>query len=114
MIKREGSCIALTGPVTLANVAAVLEEGRRHLGEGRRKQDEAVCKIDLAGVTEMDSALLALLLAWLRDAQQRERKLEIANPPESLRTIARLYGVDELLSGMGAMPAAEPGPARSR
>jgi len=114
MIKRDGPRIALAGPVTLANVAEVLAEGRRHLDEGRRRQDEGVRVIDLAGVTEMDSALLALLLAWLRDAQQRGRALEIANPPESLRTIARLYGVDELLSGIGGKPAAESGPARSR
>ncbi len=77
MIKRDGPRIALSGPVTLANVAEVLEEGRRHLDEGRRRQDEGVRVIDLAGVTEMDSALLALLLAWLRDAQRRSRPLEI-------------------------------------
>ena len=53
--------------------------------------------VDLGGVTEMDSALLALLLAWLRDAHSRDRPLEFVNPPESLRTIARLYGVDGLL-----------------
>jgi len=114
MIKREGTRLALSGPVTLANVAAVLAEGRRHLDEGRRRQDEGVRVIDLAGVTEMDSALLALLLAWLRDARRRERSLEIANPPESLRTIARLYGVDSLLTGVGGPAAAESATARSR
>jgi ABC-type transporter Mla MlaB component len=45
----------------------------------------------------MDSALLALLLAWLREARQHERALAFANLPESVRTIARLYGVDRLL-----------------
>jgi phospholipid transport system transporter-binding protein len=97
MMQRDGSRLALSGPVTLANVAEVLAEGRRHLDEGRRRQDEGVRVVDLAGVTELDSALLALLLAWLRDARKRERPLEIANPPASLRTIARLYGVDGLL-----------------
>ncbi|HEX9395145.1 MAG TPA: STAS domain-containing protein [Burkholderiales bacterium] len=114
MIKRDGNRLALSGAVTLATVAEVLAEGRRHLDEGRRRQDEGVRVIDLAGVTEMDSALLALLLAWLRDARQRERTLEIANPPESLRTIARLYGVDEVLAGVGGQPAAESPAARSR
>ena len=114
MIKRDGCRMALSGPVTLANVAQVLEEGRHHFEEGRRRQDEGVRVVDLAGVTEMDSALLALLLAWLRDARLRERPLEIANPPESLRTIARLYGVDSLLQGMDGVPAAAPGAAPSR
>jgi phospholipid transport system transporter-binding protein len=54
--------------------------------------------VDLAEVSEMDSALLALLLAWLRDARTREQTIAVANPPESLRTIARLYGVDRLIS----------------
>lgn len=90
MISREGARMALSGPVTLANVAEVLEEGRRHLQEG-------VERVDLSGVTEMDSALLALLLAWLREAKGRNRELALDNPPPALRTIARLYGVDTLL-----------------
>ena len=90
MIVREGARMVLSGPVTLANVAALLEEGRRHLEDG-------VDSVDLAGVTEMDSALLALLLAWMREAKSRERSLTLANPPQALSTIARLYGVDTLL-----------------
>ena len=97
MIRREGRRMLLSGPVTLANVAEVLLEGKQHFDDGRRRLDESVRVVDLGGVTEMDSALLALLLAWLRDAQGRDRALEFANPPESLRTIARLYGVDGLL-----------------
>jgi phospholipid transport system transporter-binding protein len=90
MIRREGARLVLSGPVTLANVAALLEEGRRHLAEG-------VQTVDLGEVSEMDSALLALLLAWLRDARARERPLQFTNLPDSLRTIAQLYGVDRLL-----------------
>ena len=97
MIRREGRRMILSGPVTLANVAEVLQEGRRHLDEGRRRADKGVGVVDLGEVTEMDSALLALLLAWLRDAQSRDRPLQFSNPPEALRTIARLYGVDGFL-----------------
>ena len=71
MIRRDGRRMVLSGPVTLANVAEVLLEGRRHLDEGRRRLDEGVRVVDLGEVTEMDSALLALLLAWLRDAVAR-------------------------------------------
>jgi phospholipid transport system transporter-binding protein len=90
MIRREGPRLMLSGPVTLANVAALEEEGRRHLEEGVRA-------IDLGEVTEMDSSLLALMLAWMRDARRRGAELAFANPPESLRTIARLYGVESFL-----------------
>jgi phospholipid transport system transporter-binding protein len=90
VIRREGARLVLSGPVTLSNVAALLDEGRRHLAEG-------VQTIDLGEVSEMDSALLALLLAWLRDARARDKSVVFANLPESLRTIAKLYGVDALL-----------------
>ncbi len=90
MIRRDGRRMIVGGPVTLANVAAVLEDGQRHLDEGVRT-------VDLGEVTEMDSSLLAALLAWLRDARSKERELSFANLPEGLQTIARLYGVERLL-----------------
>ena len=90
MMRREGSRIVLSGTLTLANVAAVLEEGRRHLAEG-------VGTVDLGEITELDSSALALLLAWLREAKAAGRALAFANLPESLQTIARLYGVEDLL-----------------
>jgi len=83
VIRRESGRIVVSGPVTLANVAAVLEEGVR--------------TVDLGEVTEMDSSLLAAIVAWLREARRAGRELAFANVPESVRTIARLYGVDELI-----------------
>jgi phospholipid transport system transporter-binding protein len=90
MIRRDGRRMVVGGPVTLANVTRVLEEGRRHLEEG-------VQTVDLSEVTEMDSSLLAAMLAWLRDAKSLDHDIAFANLPESLQTIARLYGVDSLL-----------------
>ncbi|TMH85999.1 MAG: STAS domain-containing protein [Betaproteobacteria bacterium] len=90
MIRREGRRIVVSGPVTLANVTRLLEEGRRHLEEG-------VQSVDLGEVTEMDSSLLALVLAWLRDAKARGQQVSFTNLPASLQTIARLYGVEGLL-----------------
>ena len=90
MIRRDGRRIVVSGPVTLANAAKLLEEGRQHFAEGAGT-------VDLGEVTEMDSALLALSLAWLRDAHEAKRELAFANPPEALQTLSRLYGVEELL-----------------
>ena len=95
MIRRDGGRIIVSGAVTLANVASVMEEGRRHL-------DEGVSTVDLGEVTDMDSSLLAMLFAWLRDARAHQREVAFANLPESVQTIARLYGVD------GLIPAASP------
>ena len=90
MIRREGPRITVSGPVTLATAAQLLEAGRQHLAEGVRT-------VDLGEVTEMDSALLALALAWLRDARAAKRELAFANLPEAFQTLSRLYGVEDLL-----------------
>jgi len=90
VIRREGRRLVVSGPVTLANVAKLLEEGRQHLAEGAGT-------VDLGEVTQMDSALLALSLAWLRDARAAKRELAFVNPPEALQTLSRLYGVETLL-----------------
>jgi len=95
VIARNGATLTLSGPVTLENVGDVLEEGLQQIREGVRT-------VDLGGVTELDSSLLAMLLAWLRAARQRESEIAFVNLPQGLETIARLYGVDGLLPSAGA------------
>jgi len=95
VIGRDGTTLTLSGPVTLENVAQVLQEGLQQIREGART-------VDLGGVTELDSSLLAMLLAWLREAKQRNAETAFANLPQGLETIARLYGVEGLLPSAGA------------
>ncbi len=95
MIRREGERMIVSGALTLANVAAVLREGSAAIGEGVRT-------VDLGEVGELDSSALALLLAWLREAKRQNRDLAFANLPQGLTTIARLYGVAELLPSASA------------
>jgi len=90
MIRREGERLLVSGPVTVANVAALLEEARAPLAEGVRS-------VDLGEVTELDSSLLALLLAWMREARARGGTLTFSRLPSDLGTLAQLYGVAELL-----------------
>jgi len=90
MIRREDGRMVVSGPVTLANASQVLEEGYAGIRAG-------AAAIDLGEVTELDSSLLALLLAWLREALRLGRTLAFSNLPEGLATIARLYGVVEFL-----------------
>ena len=90
MIQREGERMLVDGPVTLANVTQVLEDGYAAIRAGANA-------VDLKGVTELDSSLLAMVLAWLREAAQAGRTLRVDNLPGGLITIAQLYGVDELL-----------------
>lgn len=53
--------------------------------------------IDLAGVAKVDSAAVALLLAWQRAAHAQGGCLALANVPPALASLATLYGIDALL-----------------
>jgi phospholipid transport system transporter-binding protein len=92
MIKREGDRLVVSGPLTLSTVTAALGEGNEAIAQGART-------VDLGEVGELDSSALALLLAWLREAKRRNASLSFTRLPEGLTTIARLYGVAELLPG---------------
>lgn len=98
MIRREGDRMHVSGALTLASVAAALEEGNAAIASGVRS-------VDLGEVGDLDSSALALLLAWLRQAKRANRELEFTNLPQGLTTIARLYGVADLLPAAPA-PAA--------
>jgi phospholipid transport system transporter-binding protein len=86
----DGRC-ALQGPVTMATAPQVLEESARVFSG-------AHIVVDLAGVTEVDSAAVSLLLEWRRQARTANRTIEFANVPVNLQSLAVLYGVSELLA----------------
>ncbi len=95
MIQRDGDRMIVSGALTLASVGAELAQGKAAIAAGARS-------VDLAGVGELDSSALALLLAWLREAKRIGAELRFANLPQGLTTIARLYGVAELLPAAAA------------
>jgi phospholipid transport system transporter-binding protein len=78
------------GPVTMDNVEAVLQQGSARFGAG-----EVI--VDLAGVTEVDSSAVSLLLQWVREAQAGGRSVRYVNLNPSIRSLAVLYGVIDLL-----------------
>ena len=53
--------------------------------------------VDLKGLTEVDSAALSLLLEWRRAAARENRRIEFANVPANLNSLAQLYGVADLI-----------------
>ena len=52
---------------------------------------------DLAAVNEVDTAAIALLLDWQRQAQSCGGKLALSNVPADIASLAKLYGIDGLL-----------------
>lgn len=87
-----GAGLAVSGGMTLATAASLLNAGINALGGAGE------FRFDLSGVTEIDSSGLAVLFAWQRAAQAQGKTLQIVNPPRNLISLAQVYGVDELLS----------------
>lgn len=54
--------------------------------------------IDLSGVERANSAGVALLLEWRREAQRRGIALELDGLPEAVLRVARLSGVEDVLA----------------
>ncbi len=95
MITQEGDRLLLQGPVTIATVSALLAQARTLLAPG-------VAVLDFAGVTDVDSAAVALALECLREARRRKLALSLANLPEAMQHLAELYAVSELLQADAA------------
>jgi phospholipid transport system transporter-binding protein len=85
----DGRC-TVQGPVTANNVLSLLAQGAERFAGSR-------VTVDLSGVTEVDSSALSLLLEWRREAVRNGREIRYHNLPASLRSLADLYGVTELL-----------------
>ncbi len=82
----------MDGAITISNVAALAETGKQQLG------DSGELVVDLGGVTEVDSAALSLLFEWQREARRRGIKISFRSLPASLKSLATLYGVSELIA----------------
>lgn len=54
--------------------------------------------LDLSGVAQVDSSVLALIMACQRVAAQHQRKLLISGLSDNITTLADLYGVDFILA----------------
>lgn len=90
MIEVTGQRLLVTGPMVIDSAAALKKAGDGAVAEG-------AAVVNLSAVTDADSAAVAVLLSWLRVAQERKQILSIVNPPASIRSLATLYGVAELL-----------------
>ena len=91
IILHEGEQLRVEGSITIDNVVSVIARGMGLLDRGD-------VTIDLAGLTEADSSVVSLLLEWRREAARRNRQVHIANMPENLQSLVRLYGVSELIN----------------
>ena len=86
----EGERWAPAGALTMDSVATVL-------AASVETPLPASGIIDLERIDAVDSAGVALLLAWKRRAAAEAKPVAFAHLPASLDSLARLYDVEELL-----------------
>ncbi len=81
----------VSGEILMDNANAVLEESN-----ALNVMEDL--QINLSQVTDVDTAALSLLMEWQRRAQAAGKKVSFTHLPESLMSLAKLYGVADFIS----------------
>jgi len=68
------------------------------LAQALTREPDGGAVIDASGLQQFDSAVLAVLLECQRIAQAWGKGFAVRNAPAKLLALARMYGVDALLS----------------
>jgi len=90
VIANNDGWMVVKGNLTMETVPAMFEAGIQHLAS----ED---LRVDFSQVNTVDSAAVSMLLGWTRAAQRSQQNLCVKALPEDLLSLARLYGVAELL-----------------
>jgi phospholipid transport system transporter-binding protein len=77
----------------MGSVPHVLDQAK-HLFKGKQG---TITVVDLAEVRRIDSAGLALLIEWSRQAQRRGVSIHFENIPSQMWAIVTVYGLEEVL-----------------
>ncbi len=88
---KDAQTFRISGELTLDTAKAVMAETQT-LFDPAPKLD-----IDLTDVSRADSAALALLITWMRQAKQSDKTISFRNLPTQMRAIAGASGLDEFL-----------------
>jgi phospholipid transport system transporter-binding protein len=89
-----GEVLRLQGGLTFETIPTVLAESAEYAS---RPDLPDRLTIDFSGITNVDSAAVALLLDWRRMAAKRAKTLVVENLPANLLALAELYGVADLI-----------------
>lgn len=92
IVDQGGGRFAIEGPLIFETVSAVMERSKELF------RDHNVLQIDLAQVSEGDSAGLALLLEWVNWARHYVHEIRYDNVPEQIQAIAAISEVSDLLA----------------
>ncbi|HEC75375.1 MAG TPA: STAS domain-containing protein [Methylophaga aminisulfidivorans] len=81
----------ISGEMTLESATVALAETKALF------DDETHIEIDLKNVTRSDSAGLALLIEWARQAKQKHKTIRFLHIPEQMLAIAKASALEEVL-----------------
>lgn len=90
LLEQTGNQVKLSGQLDFDSVAEELRKPSIRF-------DTADLTVDLCEISRFNSASLALLLEWMKMAQQKGSQIKYHNAPEQLMAIARAYGLDQEL-----------------
>lgn len=89
-IHLEGDRLFVEGSITYGNTVEVIRAGKESIKAGD-------VLVDLAGVAQVDSSAVSMLLEWTRTAQVHGRKIEFVNLPGNLADLIELYDVGNMV-----------------
>jgi phospholipid transport system transporter-binding protein len=92
IVDHGGGEFAILGPLTFDTARRVMELSKPLF------VDHDIIHIDLADVTDSDSAGLALLLEWVNWGRHYVHEIRYENVPEQIQAIARISEVSDLLA----------------
>jgi phospholipid transport system transporter-binding protein len=93
-----GGRFRVSGVLDAGTVGELLEQSRDPFTSAGQVE------VDLAGVSETDSAGLALLIEWVRIAKEAGRTIRFENAPGQISALARISEVQELLFDTASAP----------
>jgi len=93
VLERSGGRLEIKGALTFATARKARQQGLHLLSVSSVRALE----VDCSGITASDSAGLTVLLDWLAAAKRANRSLQLRNLPESIRAVAQISDVTELL-----------------
>lgn len=88
--EEEDSWFRVSGELSFDTVPEVLERSRDLFGRAER------IDIDLSGVERSDSAGLALLVEWMREAERLHKPIQFLNIPPQMMAMVRVSGLDQV------------------
>ena len=89
-LEQTGGQVKLSGELDFAGVSQLLNSSMLRI------ENEDI-EVDLSEISQFNSASLALLLEWMKMAQQKGRQIKYHSAPEQLMVIAQAYGIDHEL-----------------